>query len=249
MYTLTIDEKKFTQALTAAQTRVSRGVGTLDEKLLHAALKNYFAPPERQEVKVGRQIVDAVGEETLYEIQTCGCHPLAKKLPSLLREHRVTVVCPIMRRKTLFWIDAQSGETSPGRKSPKTGGYPDILPELIYLSPFANDENFTLALFLYDGEEYRLTGAGANAKRRSRRVERKPTAPVGLTVLESGRDFRFLLPENCPDSFSSGEFSRLIRRRGRQLWAALKALTEQGVIDKEKNGRTVVYTVRKGDIE
>ena len=137
MRRLEVDKERFACALKDAAERQPEGIGMLREKLLHATLKNYFledgALPEQ---KVGKYIVDLLGKNGIMEIQTGSCAPLRPKLQALLPLYPVTVVCPIFRKRTVFWIDPQSGALSGGRKSPKTGKYSDILPELIYLAPF-----------------------------------------------------------------------------------------------------------------
>ena len=253
MERFTIDQKRLERACRDAGERQTGdvcgngcdGIGTMREKLLHAALKNYFSGEEDlPEQKVGRHVVDLLGPDGATEIQTGSLFPLKKKIGALLDEVPVTVVCPVMRRKTLCWIDPLTAEVSPGRKSPKKGAAWSLLPELLYLAPWIGREDFTVVIFLYDGVEYRLkNGWGKDGKRGSERFERHPERAVDLIVLQSRYDCGALLPENCPPKFSSAEFAKRTGFGGRKCWAALKFLCEVGVLEKNDDARPQTYTV------
>lgn len=247
MYCLHIDRERFERARQDAGERQKEGIGTMGEKLLHATLKNYFSGEEDlQEQKIGRYIADISGPDGVVEIQTGSYAALKKKLPALLKEHPVTVVYPLMRKKTVFWIDPQTGEVTKGRKSPKEGKPYDALPELFYLSEFCGKENFRILLFFYDGEEYRRRdGWGREGKKGAHRVERIPLLPVDLLLLSDLYDYGALLPPSCPTTFTGNEFSKLTAMKGRRLWAALKFLVECDVLSKERKGRTCFYTVHR----
>ena len=76
-----IDKERFARALRDAGERQAEGIGMLGEKLLHAALKNYFSGEnDLQEQKVGRYVADIYGPEGIIEIQTGGFYPLQKKI-------------------------------------------------------------------------------------------------------------------------------------------------------------------------
>ena len=92
-------KKRFSDALSAAMIR-ERGmhgsVGTQNEKLIHATLKNFYVPCEdEQEIKIGKFFADAVGEDSLYEIQTRSLYSLKEKLKVFTDVAQVTVVHPV----------------------------------------------------------------------------------------------------------------------------------------------------------
>ncbi len=240
-----LDHGRFEAALAAAKERQREGIGTLSEKMLHATLKNYFTDEgDLQEQKFHGSIVDIYGKSGIVEIQTGGCYPLKKKISRLFSYGKdITVVCPLMRRRTLFWIDPLTAELSGGRKSPKKGKGSDLLPELFYISEFINLPNFVILLFLYDGEEYKIKEGMRRGRMRTCRVERIPTQAVDLIEISCGYDLGALLPENCPERFLTQDFSALTGLKGRRLWAALKLLEEQEIITKEKIGRETLCTV------
>lgn len=243
MYFSKINGELFETALYDAGYRQKDGIGTLSEKILHAALKNYFADHDgSKEIKVGKYVADVLHGDRIYEIQTCGGAPLKRKVGELLASHKVSVVFPIMRKKTLFWVDPKSGEVSTGRKSPKTGKYSDALPEIFYLSEYIGNENFGVILFLYDGREYkRLDGFGNGGKRGAHREERIPERAIEMLTLENASDLAALLPNELPEEFSKKEFSRITGLQGRNLWAALKLLCEKGILSSYKEGRSFCY--------
>ena len=107
------------------------GIGTLSEKALHAALKDYFQPDkDKQEIKVGRYIADIATQEGIIEIQTRSFDKLRAKLKAFLEVSGVTVVYPIAGVKYICWIDTQTGEVTKKRKSPKKGSYYDSFAEI-----------------------------------------------------------------------------------------------------------------------
>lgn len=101
----------------------AKGIGTLGEKALHAAIKRYIEPDaSKHEVKLGSFVVDIYSGGRVYEIQTGQFDRLRPKLKDLLPGHKVTIVCPLPAKKWLVWIDPESGEMSKPRLSPRRVG-------------------------------------------------------------------------------------------------------------------------------
>ena len=99
---------------------IENGIGTLSEKTVHSVLKNYLEPDTTyHEIKTGRYVADIRTPDGIYEIQTRQFNKLRNKLEAFLPEYSVTVVYPIPHIKYLRWIDGQTGEITPARKSPK----------------------------------------------------------------------------------------------------------------------------------
>ncbi len=75
------------------------GIGTLNEKPLHAALKEWYAlPGDRFEVSVDGYVIDIVRDDRLLEIQTGTFSSLKSKLNTLVRTHRVRLIYSIPKR-------------------------------------------------------------------------------------------------------------------------------------------------------
>ncbi len=132
------------------------GIGTLGEKTLHAVLKQYLEPDRQyQEVPVGGFVADIKRGRQIIEIQTRSFDRLLKKLPELLQEHEVTVVYPLPHRKTLSWIDPETGEATKARRSPKTGTPADAFRELYKLRALLPHPSLTIRIMMIDLKEYR----------------------------------------------------------------------------------------------
>lgn len=141
----------------------------------------------------GGLVADICDGEQAVEIQTGSAYPLRGKLERLLPLMPVTVVLPVVRRKTLVWLDPDTGEASVPRKSPRVGGFWDRLPDLYWLLPYLAQPGLTIRLVELDLEEFRtrdgwgrdgetrVPSAGAypcRARGGTGGCEAPPTAPV-----------------------------------------------------------------------
>ena len=92
-------------------------IGTLQERSLHASLKElYMRGDARVEVSIDGFVVDVVKDNLLIEIQTRNFAAIKKKLFSLLKNHPVRLVYPLPKKK---WIVKQ--KTSKKRLSRAVG--------------------------------------------------------------------------------------------------------------------------------
>lgn len=222
------------------KTRKGEGIGRLGEKLVHASLKLFYESDERcHEVKVGRFVADIAREGEIIEIQTGPFTPLKRKLEAFMPEYSVTVVHPVANTKRIIWIDGD-GVFSKPVKSPKKADVFAVFAKLVSILPYLESERVTVILPLLDIEEYRLLHE-KYGKRRAMRYERVPTAFCGEVILKTPADYASLLPDTLGESFTSQEFSKLCRARGRALSASLKVLTALGVLSREKEGRCYRY--------
>ena len=108
------DKYRFSNALRAALTR-DRGrhgaVGTQNEKLIHAVLKNYYVPfSDSQEIRIGKYFADAVSDEGIFEIQTRKLYALRGKLADFTQAARANGVHPVEVSTRTVYIDGQTGE-------------------------------------------------------------------------------------------------------------------------------------------
>ena len=118
------------------------GIGTLSEKTVHAVLKNYYAPDEdMHEIPIENFVADIFDGEAVIEIQTRSFQNMRRKLAAFLPLYPVTIVYPIPHVKWLHWMDEETGEISPGRKSPKKGNAYQAFIELYKIRPFLKDPN------------------------------------------------------------------------------------------------------------
>ncbi len=187
------------------QERERNGIGTLQEKTVHAVLKNFYEPdPTHQEIRVESFVADILRDDEIIEIQTRGLDKLRRKLDTFLLYYPVTVVHPIIHTKWLSWIDEETGEVTSRRKSPKTGRIYDAIPELYKIKMYLDNPNLHLCLVLIDAEEYRLlNGWSKDKKRGSTRYDRIPKDIVEEYYIGSLADYRCFLPEDLPETFTT----------------------------------------------
>ena len=181
--------------------RLQNSIGTYSEKTLHAILKQcYESNTALHETKFCGYVADILNENGITEIQTRSLNNSRRKLDAFLPETVVTVVYPIASKKWLCWLDAETGETTKKRKSPKIGCIYDAVFELYKIKMYLAHPNFRLKLTFLEIEEYRyLNGWSKDKKRGSSRYERIPVAFSNEISLNSIEDYKIFLPGNLPD--------------------------------------------------
>lgn len=240
------DELLFQQACQKIieQERERNGIGTLQEKTLHAVLKNFYEPDtEHQEVRIENFVADILRDGEIIEIQTRGFDKLRKKLNTFLKYYPVTIVYPIINTKWLYWIDESTGEISKKRKSPKQGTPYDVIPELYKIKPYLNNQNLHLCLVLIDAEEYRLlNGWSRDRKKGSTRYDRIPTGLVDEYFIRSQSEYNCLIPENLPDNFTSADYAKKAHIPRSRAQVALSILHSVNVVERTgKQGNAYCY--------
>ena len=223
----------------------AQSIGVLQEKPLHATLKWWLDDnPAHHEIPLpGGKVADIYDGVTVTEVQTGSFTPLRKKLETLLDTYPVTVVHPLVRRKYLTWIDPDTGETTPARKSPRVGSFADGGKQLIYILPLLSHPNLTVRLVLIDAEEQRLAdGWGNGGKRGSHRAVLLPLSVEGVLDLTCPADYAALIPAGLPAAFTAAQFGKAAKMQGRHLGGTLKVLLDRGVLTRTaKQGNAWVY--------
>ncbi len=240
------DSQRFcaARAVVLSESVTEEGIGTLGEKTLHKILKFYIDPDTKHhEVKHLSVIADVKNDEGVFEIQTRNFERLLPKLKKLLGDSRVTVVCPIIRSKTLRWIDKNTGELSEARKSPKKETACDAFRNLYRIKEFINNENLRVRLLFLDAEEFKyLDGWDKSGKKGATRAERIPTALLESVDINFPSEYAAYLPESLGESFTAAEFSKAIKRTSRYSYNVLRFFLFVGVIERiENRGRAFVY--------
>src|SRR5919106_3118329 len=83
------------------------GIGLINEKPLHASLKQWYARPgDRFEVPVDGFVIDIVRDDLLIEIQTRNFASIKSKLTKLVCCHKVRLVYPIVQEKWIVRLPA-----------------------------------------------------------------------------------------------------------------------------------------------
>lgn len=219
-------------------------IGTYKEKKLHVIMKRYFEEdPAYHEIPTNGFIADVRRGDEITEIETSGFTGLKPKLGAYLPDFRVTLVHPLAGRKFVSWIDPDTREISPRKRSPKKEGVYDLLFEMIYILPFVAEPNLTVLGPVLEVDEYRLLdGWSRDRKRGSHRYERVPTDLCGMIELSSDEDYRQAVPDSLGARFSVKDFRQTARIAEGPARAVVKVLLARGVLrEAGKEGRTTVY--------
>ena len=241
-----IDEACFEQAKQKiiGVNRERQGIGTLGEKTIHAVLKNYYAPDcEMQEIPIENFVADIFTGTEIIEIQTRSFNVMRRKLDTFLKQYPVTIVHPIPHIKWVSWIDEETGEASPKRKSPKKGNPYQAFVELYKIRPFLKNENLHFKFALIDMEEYRLlNGWSRDKKRGSERFDRIPLEFVEEVCIDRREDYMQFVPFDLPEPFTSREFAKCAKIPMRLANVVLLILTDLSVVTRVgKQGNCYLY--------
>lgn len=228
--------------------RERQGIGTLSEKTVHAVLKNYYAPDtDMHEIPIADFVADIYTGSEIVEIQTRSFHNMRRKLAAFLPEYPVTIVYPIPHVKWLSWIDEETGETSPKRKSPKKGNPYQAFIELYKIRPFLKDANLRFRFDLIDMEEYRLlNGWSRDKKKGSERYDRIPTEFVQEVCVDCREDYMQFIPYDIPETFTAKDFSCCAKIPVRLAQTVLLILTDLEIVERiGKEGRSYLYRINE----
>lgn len=236
-----MDEARFLTACREAMEDSRRkGIGTLGEKTLHAALKRYLGPDERfREVTVGRYVADIMSPDGIIEIQTAGFGRLREKLSFFLESWPVTVVYPVAGLKWLISMSGD-GELSKRRKSPRAGGPWELLIELYSIREHLKNPGLSFCVPVLEVEEYRLKDG--RGRRGYTRWERMPVRLMDEVWVRGPEDFHMLLPPGLPEEFTAKDFRACGRFSNMQGSLALSAAKELGAVEQiGTKGRAYLY--------
>lgn len=249
-----IDNDKFSAALSTALQR-ERGlhgsVGTQNEKILHAALKNYYAPfADEQEIKIGGYFADAVCEDGIFEIQTRNLYKLKDKLREFLKCSRVTVVCPAPSALGTLYLSEDSGELVKETPMRNINSLLKVFEELYSIREFLPDENLRIIIarlkiqkrVYFRGNE--LPDLTKRSVKKKIRTEKMPLEFSEEIILESKADYMRFFPTSplppLPDIFTKKEFAKAVGESASSL--RLEILRTVGIIEKiGKQGNSFLY--------
>ena len=184
-------------------------IGLLNEKPLHASLKQWYARPgDRFEVAVDGFVIDIVRDDLLIEIQTGHFASIKSKLADLVRSHQVRLIYPIVQEKWIVRLAADGrGGAMRRRKSPKRGRLEDLFWEMVSIPQLLSNRNFSLEVLMIREEEVRRYGG----KRRWRRggwvvEERRLLEVLDQRFFEEPADWLRFLPEGL-ESFTTSDLA------------------------------------------
>ncbi len=228
------------------QAQGMNGIGTLGEKTVHAVLKSYLEPNRiNHEIKVGGFVADVCTGKEIIEIQTRNFDKLRRKLTTFLEFAPVTIAYPIHNIKWIRWVNPQTGEISPPRKSPKPGRPYTIFPELYKIKNYLLNPNLNLKILMINLEEYRfLDGWSQDKKKGSTRCDRIPIELIDEISITCQEDYKLLIPATLTDSFTSKDFKKASGLSISQSQTALNVLHYVGAVDRiGKKGNSFLYSL------
>ena len=134
-------------------------IGSLNEKPLHAALKEWYRRDgDEVEAPLEGFVVDLVRDGLLIEIQTRGFSAMRRKFDRLLDAHPMRLVHPVAAVKWIIKLDEDGREVS-RRRSPKRGIAADVCAELVSFPSLLSHPNFILEVALVEEDEVRRPDA------------------------------------------------------------------------------------------
>ena len=222
----------------------AQSIGVLNEKQLHAALKEWvFQPGDLREVPVGGYVVDIVRGDQLIEIQTRNFARIARKLAALAGEYQVRLVHPIAREKWIVKLSEDGQAVTSRRRSPKRGAYEDVFNELVHIPDLVANPAFSVDVVLTREDEYRQHDDTLGWRRRGWVVvERRLIEVVGCRSMNTPADVAALLPDGLADPFSTGDLAKATGRPRRLAQRMAYCLRKLGAITPAgKQGNSILY--------
>ncbi len=216
-------------------------IGSLNEKPLHAALKDWYRRDgDGVEMPVEGFVIDLVRDDLLIEIQTGGFASMRRKLDHLLDSHPMRLVHPIAVVNWIVRLDEEGSEVS-RRRSPKRGIAADVCRELVSFPALVDHPNFRLDVLLVEAEEIRRPDAARGWRRGGFVVEERRLIDVqGTVTFESSDDLAALLPTGLPDPFTTGDLAGALgrtRRLAQQVAYCLRLCGAVETVGRDRSGR------------
>lgn len=220
-------------------------IGTLGERHLHAAIKEWYREPgDLTEVGVEGFVVDLVRGDLLIEIQTRGFSSMRRKLDCLLDRHAIRLVHPIAAEKWIRKIDDTGARVS-RRKSPKRGIAADVCAELVSFPTLLSHPHLTLEVLLVQEEEVQRPDPSAWRRHGWRVAERRLIGIVKSAVFEEPADLVRFLPGDLPDPFSTADLAAGLGRSRHLARELAYCLREAGVLEAIGRSRTGIEYRRR----
>jgi hypothetical protein len=188
---------------------------------LHQQLKDLYSTPKSvQEARVGNYRIDVRRGRRLIEIQTSSLGAIRDKIRDLLRQHRVTVVKPIVARKLLLVKDRPDGPIRASRWSPKRCSWLDLFEALAHFTTVFPHPNLTLDVPLIQIAEARFPRKTRRFWHRAYRIDDQNLLEiVDRRSLRTAADLWDLLGVELPRPFDTRDLAEALATR---RWLAQK---------------------------
>ncbi len=234
-----VERFKRARAEILSESVSTEGIGGLNERSIHKILKLAIEPnTECHEVKFLGSVADVKNEEGIFEIQTKSAYIIKKKLKKFLEYSPVTLVVPIIKEKYIRYIDEETGEILPPKRSPRPESVYTALNSMFSFSDIFSHDNFKLVLVFLSADEYKYKVK----KRGQRRLDAIPRDILEIREITSPDAFLEFFPKNLPEEFVATEFARAIKKSSRFTYYVIKFYENLGFIENVgKRGRAFLY--------
>lgn len=185
-------------------------IGTMRERSLHAALKEWYARPgDLFEQEVEGFLVDIVRGDLLIEIQTRNFSAVKDKMMRLTAARRVRLVHPIAQERWIVRLATDGLALLGRRKSPKRGTLMQVFAELVSFPELMASPNFSLHVLFIQEEEVRRDDGRWKGRRRHWSVfDRRLIEVLYGLLFETPEDFRRFVPRSLTGPFTTSELAK-----------------------------------------
>ena len=221
------------------------GIGLLNEKPLHASLKQWYARPGDQfEVPVGGFVIDIVRDDLLIEIQTRNFSSIKSKLNKLAASHQVRLIYPIVQEKWIVRLPSDRGGAAVRRRSPKRGRLEDLFWELVSIPQLLCNPNFSLEILMIRQEEVRRYERRRKWRRKEWVIEGRQLLQVlDRRLFGQSTDWLWFLPAGL-ESFTTEDLATRMNTRRDLAQKMAYCLREGKMIELiGKRGRANLYRI------
>ena len=216
------------------------------ETTLHQQLKRCYAQDENStEVVLGKYRIDAIRDEELIEVQCASLSAIRDKCRSLLKQHQLRVVKPVVMRTRIAKAKKAGGPITSRRLSPKRGNLLELFDELIYFTRVFPHPNLVIEVPLIEVEQLRLP----NKQRRRRWHKDFKVADVRLETIQRSLELRtpsdllslLEIPETM-GNFNTAQLATLIDRPRWHAQQIAYVRRKTGAIDPKGRDRSgIIY--------
>ena len=222
------------------------GIGELNERSVHRALKTLYAVPgSLTEHSIDGYVADVVIGDRIVEIHTGTFWPLKRKLPRLLETHRITLVHPIAKDRYIVKpaADADADALTDRRMSPKHGSVFAIFSALASIPTLLAHPNLTLDVVITVEEEVRVPDARRNRRRGGwSAVDRRLLEIVEIHRVERMADLFAMVDAKLPEPFNTTDLANVMRSSRRLGQQAAFCFREAGISEIcGKTGNALIY--------
>jgi hypothetical protein len=220
-------------------------IGTLKEKSLHAALKEWLVEPgDQQEVRLENYVIDICRGDQLIEIQTGSFGNIRTKLRKLLPSYPIRLIYPIPVDKWIVRLDAD-GSFLRKRMSPKHGRALEVFKELVYIPKQLPHPNLTVEVVLIRQEEIWRDDGQGSWRRKGWSLYDHKLVEVVENMQFSGRDgWLAWLPTTLDQPFTNKQLCKALSCHSREATRMTYSLRHAGFIEQVgKKGRQNLYQI------